>query len=172
MSREIYLLRHAKAALSEPAWGGRDSVRPLTPSGWKKMRRVAQGMRALELSFDLILTSPYLRARQTAQIVAKAWRLEKELRTSAHLVPDGDPKKLIEELEHRHGSKRSVLLVGHEPSLGRILSTLTCGAASLSVAFKKAGLGKVVLAQAESNPRGTLEWLLTPGQLLILAQAG
>lgn len=170
MTMELYFLRHAKAAPRGPAWGGRDSRRPLMASGRKKMRTITEGMRALDLSFDLILTSPYLRARQTAQIVAEVWNLEKELRTSTHLVPEADPKKLIEELEHRHGSKQSILLVGHEPSLGRILSMLACGNFRLSVALKKASLGKVVVGKFESNPRATLEWLLTPGQLLLLAK--
>jgi phosphohistidine phosphatase len=81
-----------------------------------KLRRVASGMRALGLSFDLILTSPYLRALQTAEIVATDMAARKTVERTPHLAPDGDPRALIALIRSRSGASASVLVVGHEPA--------------------------------------------------------
>ena len=165
---DLYFLRHAKAALLAPKRGGPDNERALTPEGRQRMKQISRVLTALDLSLDLILTSPYRRARQTARIVAEELHLEKALRLSGHLVPEGDPQALLDELDRRFATRRSALLVGHEPSLGRILSLVTCGGPGLSVTFKKAGLAKVVCGPPGAEPRASLEWLLTPSQLLLM----
>ena len=73
---ELYLLRHA-IAVEREHFCGEDRERPLTPAGIKKMRRIARGMKAMKLSFDLILTSPYERAKDTAALVAERGAGEK-----------------------------------------------------------------------------------------------
>ena len=90
-------------------------------------RQIAEAMEALELSFDLILSSPYLRARQTAEIVAEAFKARKRLELSDSLTPGGSTKKLVELLNRLQPSPESVLLVGHEPYLSGLISLLVSG---------------------------------------------
>src|SRR5574342_1284736 len=112
---ELYILRHAIAVARGSEGFRRDSDRPLTDTGRAKLRRVVRGMKALGLSFDLILTSPYVRARQTAESVANEMGAEKRLETTPHLAPDGDPRALIRQMASRSAESQRILLVGHEP---------------------------------------------------------
>lgn len=162
---DLYILRHAIAGVRSASAEGGDSERPLTVEGVEKMHRGARGMRAMELSFDLILSSPYLRAKQTAQVVAKQFGLEKKLEFSPALAADGNPKDLIDELKRSHGKRKSVLLVGHEPYLGRLISLLISGSTSLPITLKKGGLCKLAVDGLRYGRCAQLEWLLTPKQL-------
>ena len=112
---DLYVLRHAIAEPREGAFPGGDSLRPLTAEGEKKMGRAAKGMKAMKLSFDLILSSPYVRAKQTADIVAELLHQQKGLEFCDALAADGNPKDLIDDLRKRHRKRKSILLVGHEP---------------------------------------------------------
>src|SRR5205823_13526555 len=96
----LYILRHGLAVEHGATGYQRDADRPLTPKGKRKLGQIADAMEALKLSFDLILSSPYTRARQTAEIVADALHVRKKLEFSEELVPDGSYKKLIEGLNH------------------------------------------------------------------------
>lgn len=162
---DLYVLRHAIAVQRGTPGYERDSERPLTPEGERRMRRAAKGMKALGISFDLILSSPYLRAKQTAEIVAKAFKAAKELKFSPTLAADGNPEELTEELNSHYHSLTSILLVGHEPYLSDLISTLVAGDSSLSLVMKKGGLCKLTMDSLQHGRCATLEWLLTPGQL-------
>jgi phosphohistidine phosphatase len=166
---DLFLLRHA---IAEPAAepGGLDRERRLTPEGEEKMREIAEGMKACELEFDLILSSPFVRAKQTADIVAEAFQCKKRLELSSHLVPGGSPQKLIDELDSKHADKKSILLTGHEPNLSSLISLLISGNAGIAINFKKGGLGKVTMDRLCQGRCATLEWLLTPRQLRGLGQ--
>src|SRR5271169_6763046 len=124
---DLYLLRHGLAV--EPGTQGfaNDADRPLTPKGERKVRKIAEAIEAMGVSFDLILSSPYVRARQTAEVVAEALNLRKKLEFSDALVPAGSVKRLIESLNHRQPSPANVLLVGHEPYLSELISLLVSG---------------------------------------------
>jgi phosphohistidine phosphatase len=159
---ELYILRHGIADMLSA--NGRDSARHLTPEGVKKTRRVSKGMRAMELSFDLILSSPFLRAKETAVIVAKTFKIENCLRFSKSLAPDGNPKKLIDELKSTFRKREKVLLVGHEPFLSRFISLLISGDTAVPITLKKGGLCKLSTRSLQYGRCSTLEWLLTPGQ--------
>lgn len=161
----VYLLRHAIAA--EASVGRADSRRPLTAEGIQKMRRVAKGMRALELSFEVILSSPLLRARQTAEIVAKTFKAQDRLKLSNNLAPHGRHAALIREINQLDPPAENALLVGHEPHLSRLLSLLVTGAPDCSFTLKKAGLC-LLSAETLRPGRCALEWLLTPKQLSLL----
>jgi len=159
---ELFILRHAIAEeRSFDRWPD-DSQRPLTAKGAKRMRRVAEGMLALGLSFDVIYTSPFTRARQTAGIVAEVFGAEKTLRETDTLATDGDPKELIELLNSGRKEFESVLLVGHEPYLSEFISTLTTGDASLLLTMKKGGLCKLNVTALKYGKCASLEWLLPP----------
>ncbi len=159
---DLYILRHAIAEERTGKTPGGDSQRRLTPEGAKKMRRIAAGMKSAGMSFDLILSSPFWRAKETAEIVAGIFKLEKKLQFSAELVPDGNPAQLITELKKKYRGKKSVLLVGHEPHLSRFISLLISGDPGDPIQLKKGGLGKLSVDELRNGRCATLEWLLPP----------
>jgi phosphohistidine phosphatase len=166
---EIYLLRHAVAVEAE-AFRGEDSERPLTPDGKKKMRRAAKGMLALGLSFDLILTSPYRRARETADIVAGIYKKRRLVQCNDLLKPGGDRKSLVEHIAQPGDAAQNVLLVGHEPHLSQLLTTLI-GASASAVKLKKGALGCLSTERLRHSACAKLEWLMTARQLAAIADA-
>lgn len=161
----LSLLRHGIAV--EPGSPGYedDSQRPLTAKGEQRMGRAAKGMLALGLSYDLILTSPYRRARQTAEIVAQALKGSDRCQMSAALAPDGDLRLLIKELRSADHRQHDIMLVGHEPYLSRLISTLLTGNQDLPVLMKKGGLCTLDVEALHSSRCARLLYLLTPHQL-------
>ncbi len=143
-----------------------DADRPLTDKGIAKLRRVVRGMKALALSFDLILTSPYRRARETAELVAEEIGAEDLCERSPHLAPDGDPGALIRDVAARRPAEdASILLVGHEPYLSQLIGVLVAGDEAARVTVKKAGLCKLSVQTLRYGQCASLEWLLAPAQL-------
>lgn len=163
---ELYILRHAIAEERSGSIPGGDSQRRLTAEGKKKMRRAAKGMKAAKLCFDLILSSPFVRAKQTAEIAAEVLGLSNRLELSTALAADGNPKELIDELRRCHKRRKSILLVGHEPYLSRLISLLISGDTSIAIDLKKGGLCKLSAASLHYGRCATLEWLLTPRQMV------
>jgi phosphohistidine phosphatase len=164
----LYILRHGLAAERGGAGHGKDSDRPLTPKGERKLWKTAEAMEALKLSFDLILSSPYTRARQTAQIIAEAFNARGELEFSDALAPNGSAKKVIELIAALKPAPENVLLVGHEPYLSEFISLLATGETSSSVVLKKGGLCKVSAEALKPGRCAVIEWLLTPRQMLLM----
>lgn len=162
---KLYLLRHGIATERGKETRGGDAQRPLTPKGRRKMRLIAEAMRGLELSFDLILSSPLLRARQTADIVAREFKLAEQRKLSSHLAPEGDPRDLIRELKQTYRGSRKVLLVGHEPYLSNLTATLLAGQSVIDIHLKKGGLCLLSIDSLQHGRCATLEWLLAPRQL-------
>ena len=136
---EIWLLRHAAA--EDRSSSGRDSDRTLTEDGHKRAREVARGLAALEPDIELVLTSPYARARQTAELAARALKLGDRLRETSALEPDRDPEDILGEV--RAEKVRAVLLVGHEPHLGALLGRLVAGRPGLTIPMKKAAVARL-----------------------------
>src|SRR2546422_7611941 len=119
----IHLLRHAIAGPRDPRRYPADSDRPLTHEGRRKMARAARGMRALGLRFDLVLTSPFVRARQTARIVATSLSPRPPRRALRPLSPGGGAGGVFAALASIPADA-SVLLVGHEPHLSRLAGAI------------------------------------------------
>jgi phosphohistidine phosphatase len=165
---ELFLLRHAIAV--ERSLGD-DTKRPLSREGAEKMRRIAKGMRRLELDFDLILSSPYLRARQTAEIAVRELEAEDKLKVTDHLAADADAAELVSELKTSHRSCKSVLLVGHEPFMSELISTLLSGKRGVPIVMKKGGLCHLTIESLRYGRCARLEWLLTPRQLARIGTA-
>jgi phosphohistidine phosphatase len=161
----LYLLRHAIAADRVAAVGSSDALRPLTREGIQKLRKVTRAMKAMEMTFDAILTSPYVRALQTAQQVAADLRYPGVLHKAGALQPGGRPADLVRFIRSIKSSSQNILLVGHEPDLGELTALLVFGKAMGGIAFKKAGLCKLEIAQLRAGRCAILEWLLTPKQL-------
>ena len=162
---KLSLLRHGIAVARESPGYDDDSQRPLTAKGERRMRRAAKGMLALDLAYDLILSSPYVRARQTADIVAQALKMPGKTHLSANLAPDGNPRRLIEELRAVDRVPQAVMLVGHEPYLSSLISTLLTGSPNLPVVMKKGGLCTLDVDTLRFSRCARFAWLLTPRQL-------
>ena len=164
---KLFLLRHGLAV--EPGTSGctRDSERPLTPEGRRKIRRVAGALARLDLKPDAILTSPYVRAHQTAEIVAATLRLNKRLHLCQDLASGGDVNKLIGGINRRFANAVSVMLVGHEPDLSRLASLLVSGKPDgVTIEFKKGGLCALEADNLRADQCAILQWLAPPKLLL------
>jgi phosphohistidine phosphatase len=158
---ELYILRHGIAVERGTPGYKKDSERPLTTDGEDKMRQIADAMRGMDLKFDLILSSPYTRAEQTAKIVAG--ELDETVTFSNFLEPDGNALELIGEINDERPQR--VLLVGHEPALSSLISVLVTGASNAGIDLKKGGLCKLTTDKLSFGQCATLNWLLTPKQL-------
>jgi phosphohistidine phosphatase len=164
-SMDLYILRHAIAVEHGTAGYERDSDRPLTNKGERKMRCIAEAMRSLELSFDLILSSPFVRARQTAEIVANVFGMEKRLEFTKNLAVGGNKQELINELNKNYADMKRIILVGHEPYLSGLISVLIAGNEGLFITMKKGGVCALTIDSLQYGKCATLEWLLAPSQL-------
>lgn len=164
----LFFLRHGKAEPRGSIWAS-DSKRPLTPEGEKKMVEAVRGLCGLELSFDLILSSPFARAFRTAEILAEAYGAKK-LFTTNHLVPEAEPKNIIDEINGNFASFQDVVLVGHEPFLSALIATLLTGGPDLSIDLKKGALCKLSMERLALEKCAVLEWLLTANQMVRLGK--
>jgi len=158
---EIYILRHGIAVERGTPGYKRDGDRPLTEEGVEKMRQIAKAMREMDLQFDVIFSSPYVRAKATADIVAET--LGENVTLTDSLLPEADPAELIDEINDEKPQR--VLLVGHEPDLSALISTLICGKRNADIELKKGGLAKLTAETLTYGKCATLNWLLTPKQL-------
>src|SRR5580700_5822711 len=109
----LFFLRHGKAHARSPQWRP-DSKRPLTREGEDAMFDVARGIKTMDISFDVILTSPYVRALRTAEILAEVHDSQKLFET-ANLAADAGAAQIIEEISGNFSAAKEIVLVGHEP---------------------------------------------------------
>ena len=161
-SMNIFILRHGIAVERGTEGFERDSERPLTAKGKRQLRKSAAAMKKMKLRFDLILSSPYERARHTAEIVADELKLKKCLRLSDTLKSEIDPGKMVGEISGLKPMPENLLLVGHEPYLSHLISQLVSGNGDLAMDFKKGGLCKLEVEKLDGAPSAQLAWLLTP----------
>jgi phosphohistidine phosphatase len=164
----LYILRHGIAVEHGAPGYAKDADRPLTPEGERKLGEIAKAMQALDLAFDLILSSPYVRARQTAEIIAEAFKARKKLEFSNSLACGGDTKQLVDHLRRHQPPPENVLLVGHEPYLSGLVSLLVAGTVNCCVVLKKGGLCKLSTESLKHGRCAALAWLLTPKQMALM----
>ena len=161
---ELYFLRHAIAAEPGEIKVSSDAERPLVSEGIKKMKKGAEAMKKMGLEFDEIVASPYLRAKETAEIVIQEMGLKQKLRFSDALVPNAAFKDFLKFLVS-FPPKSRLLLVGHQPSVGDFISMLISGRSDAALDIKK---GSLTLVEATPNGQeihGELKWMLAPKQL-------
>jgi phosphohistidine phosphatase len=158
---EIYILRHGIAVERGTKGYEKDSGRPLTKEGEGKTRQAAEAIMAMGLKFNLILSSKLVRAKKTAEIVAK--ELGTKVTTTDHLAPAANPANLIAAINNEKPER--VLLVGHEPDLSRLISVLVTGSPEASIELKKGALCKLTSENLTYGQSATINWLLTPKQL-------
>jgi phosphohistidine phosphatase len=165
----LYMIRHAIAVDEGSPEYAEDSQRPLTDKGKKKMRQIAKGLRALSVDFDLILSSPYVRAKETAEILADVFKAKKEVQFSDNLIPMGDPDLLISEINEKY-SANSIALIGHEPHLTALVGLLVSENTGMDMTLKKGGVCRLSVDDLHHVRKATLEWLLTPGILVEIGE--
>ncbi|MBK8781062.1 MAG: phosphohistidine phosphatase SixA [Anaerolineales bacterium] len=163
----LYIIRHAIAAEEDPS--GDESQRALTDKGGKKMRQIAKGLRVLGVEFDMILSSPYLRAKETAEILGEVFKIKKQIVYSDNLIPVGDPDLLFGEINEKY-SVDSLAIVGHEPYLTTLISLLVGKGTPLDMELKKGGVCRLSTDDLHHSRHATLEWLLTPGVLVEISE--
>ena len=155
---EIYILRHAAA--EEATRNMKDSDRALTAEGVVKLQSVLKRARAIGVEPPVILTSPYRRARETADIAARSLNAKAALLETRALTPESSPEAVWEEIRaHKTGAQ--LMVVGHEPLLSSVYAYLL-GAPGVQIDVKKSGLGRVDVDRFNGQPRGVLRWLLYP----------
>jgi phosphohistidine phosphatase len=162
---QLLVIRHAIAA-ERGTPGMTDDERPLTPEGRKKFQEAAAGLAALIERPGALLSSPLLRARQTAEIVAAAWGRVKVQELSALATGDVDAlAAALAKLPH----ESTVALVGHEPHTSDLLARLLGGAAPERLTFRKGGVALVEIPGSLAEG-GRLVWYLRPRVLRLLGR--
>lgn len=170
---QLFLMRHGIAVdLGE---GGiiNDADRPLTPEGRAKMKQAAGGLKELDLKFNVILTSPLLRCRQTAEAVAEVLDLQHRVKIIESLAPgkafaagEGGHAEIFLELGAFQFDR--ALLVGHMPDLSEIASHLLAGNRNLNIEFKKGSICTIEISSLPPRGPGLLRWMMSPKHLRAL----
>ncbi len=159
----LFIVRHA-IAVPHGTPGVPEDDRPLTEEGIEKMKKVAVGLKGLNVRPDIILTSPLVRARQTADILRRTLGGKVPPVTCDALSPSGNRQEVYQALQ-QHSKLDSVVLVGHQPSLGEIAGEVAWGSPEKYVELKKGGVCCIQIDDLQPIPRGTLVWLATPALL-------
>lgn len=157
----LYFLRHA-IAKDKSHWNKPDSDRPLTSQGVHKMRKTAKGFKHLDLDPDWVLSSPFRRAYDTAVIAADALKIKKKLKVVEDLSSQGSPEQLIRHLARDYRATDTLLLVGHEPYLSKLISVLIGASGPLGLEFKKGGLCRLEAGPLRYGRCATLTWWVPP----------
>jgi phosphohistidine phosphatase len=161
----VYLVRHGIAVDRTDPNSPPDPERPLTAKGVQKTRSAALGLKELGAKPEVLITSPFVRAAQTAEIFAEALGFTPErIRVSEALKPGGSPAELVKEIA---GLKaKEVMCFGHAPHLDHLIAQFT-GLRSTFTSLKKAGVA--CLEHAPTGARWELIWIVTPKILRQLA---
>ena len=163
---EVFLVRHAVAHERNRKRWPDDAKRPLTPAGKQKFRKAARGLVKQLPKSAALLTSPYVRARETAVLLAAAWRGAEPVEC-AELAADRPVSAAFELLRTR--KEKAVVLVGHEPYLSGFLSAALAGKdARIKIEFKKGGAACIEFAARVEPGRATFRWMLPPSVLRAL----
>lgn len=164
----LYLIRHAIAVNRGDPGVLTDEARELTPTGIKKMRTHAMALARMDVNLKEVWTSPLIRARQTADILAEELTTTPRVHEIDELAPGGDHAALVERIGE-HLELEELALVGHEPDLGELATRLIVGTNVGTVRFKKGGVACIEVDEVKPPARGDLLWLLTPKHLSWMA---
>ena len=157
----MYLIRHAIAAERGEEWPD-DDKRPLTARGVARFKEGVEGLKKLEAGIDEIFTSPLVRAKQTADLLAAGLPGKPTVKILDALAPGHTPGSLMAQLA-RTARRRRIALVGHEPSLGELAAHLI--GAGRALPFKKGGVCRIDVESLTSRRPGALTWFLQPKML-------
>lgn len=156
---DLYVIRHADAQPLQESIPD-DADRPLTETGIGQSKALAQCLQKLGVKLDVVLTSPLLRAKQTAEEMLRNWSGTKPAVEVVQELADAGKRKRLAKLLREVG-KESVAIIGHQPDLSTFTAWLT-GSRKAQFDFAKAGAALVHCTEAPDRGTGTLEWLVTP----------
>lgn len=160
-TRSLYLVRHAIAEERGPEWPD-DSRRPLTHKGKARMRDGITGLVALGAQIDVVLTSPLVRAAETAQLIIEGVKPTPALTVTTALAP-GQPAEALARALTPHARAGGIALVGHEPDLGELAAWLI--GARTPIPFKKGGVCRIDIGRLPPDGTGQLIWHAMPKML-------
>ncbi|MEJ0086663.1 MAG: histidine phosphatase family protein [Pseudomonadota bacterium] len=163
---QVILVRHAIAHERSRARWPKDALRPLTPAGIRKFEKAARGLARHLPRNATLLTSPFMRALETATILQRVAQL-RDLTECAELAAGQPVRHAIALLRKQRG--RCVVLVGHEPHLSLLLSQALGGVARLKFSFKKGGAACIDFGKTVEPGGATLIWMMPPRVLRALA---
>jgi phosphohistidine phosphatase len=162
---KLILFRHGQAVERETALLNKmeDSKRPLTPKGRERTEKMAKILKSMDLDLDLLVTSPLVRAMQTAEIIFPTVKA-RDISECAELVPSAPPQAFAQWLKTHSKNSTCVMAVGHEPQLGVFASWALAGSTNSFIELKKSG---VICLEVESLDEvsarsATLQWILAP----------
>jgi phosphohistidine phosphatase len=155
----LYIVRHG-IAVDALAPSTPDAERPLTPKGERRMRQIARGLSRLELKLERIVTSPATRARQTAEVLAKALGVVDQLEVSNVLQVGASARTIARWLRAR--SKERLMIVGHNPAVSELISVLVLGASQPPFCDLKKGAIAALAPPASPDDLYRLHWLAPP----------
>jgi len=161
---DIYILRHGKAVERSQNITS-DSKRSLTEAGKKEMDCISNAIKNFEIEFDVIISSPLVRAKQTAETALKNVKSKKKsVVIWDELKPEINVMQTIKKLATLNPTS-SILLVGHEPHLSSLISQIISGSDNANISLKKGGFAHVRGTPQKSKLIGSLRSVLTPKQL-------
>lgn len=168
-TRSLLIVRHGVAQSRDAfaATGQDDSLRPLTSTGRQRMKAVAKGIQVLVPSIDVLAASPLVRARQTADILSSRYDGITRASTEA-LEPERHPNALAAWLKRLPAG--NIAVVGHEPHLGILITWLMSGRTESRVSMRKGGACLLEISGRPAPGAATMQWLLTPAQLIRLGK--
>ena len=161
MAYELYLIRHGIAEERGEAWPD-DDKRPLTADGISRLKKSARGLEQLGVTFDVVLTSPLTRTRQTADVIAGAFEPRPPIVAIESLAPDGSAPAVLADLE-KHSRRERIALVGHEPNLGELAARLI--GARRPFELKKGAVCRIDLETLPPAGPAALRWFMPPKAL-------
>jgi len=156
---ELYLVRHGLAAERGENYPD-DTKRPLTSRGIQRMKREAKALLALDVTFDVILTSPLVRTRQTAEALASAYREPPPIINAPSLAPGGTHSAVVDELAKQSHRRKKIAIVGHEPGIGELAARLL--GLRKPFEFKKGAVCRIDVTALPPTGNGELKWFVTP----------
>ena len=162
---KIYLMRHGIASEPEGRNFELDSQRPLSAEGRDIIAQIARALKKLDVNPDIILSSPYVRAKETATELAKEFNRQQHLVFSDLLIPDGKAEEIISAIVDNF-MVEELLIVGHLPCLSLLSSLLAAGDLDLAINIKKGGVCCLLADDLRLERRATIEWHLTSKTLL------
>ncbi|GJL62845.1 MAG: phosphohistidine phosphatase SixA [Nitrospirales bacterium] len=162
------LLRHGIAVAAED-WNESDGTRPLTREGIKKTQKAIEGLLLLDCQPTHLLSSPYVRARETAEIVHEVFNLQEPIHLYEELVFH-HPPTIIFPILTKFSEEANAICVGHEPHLGQLAALMISGRYIPGLSLKKAGACAIQFEEKPKIGHGRLEWWLRPAQLRQLSK--
>jgi phosphohistidine phosphatase len=160
---DCILFRHGIAVEPEQ-WDGEEAKRPLTKKGLRRLREAVAGLAALNAVPTHIVSSSYVRARETAELLRDTLAPETDIKEYSELHPDGKPEKVLALLA-TFPADACVLCVGHEPNLGAVAGVMLCVKPVATLSLKKAGACLVRFEGAPKPGQGELRWWMMPSQV-------